>query len=734
MSDCKPISYTPQCPSIIAVPITITPALTGYTKITEFTFTPKLTGDFASYYHTGVSQVKVSWDFGDGYTLSASNSFQAKHQYKYPGNYTVNLYFYDNEGKALLNTLTQTISVNNFLTNKVKFPNKTTIYSAAGLLPQIDAAGNLPTWPKPGWQVDPIDFYLQVTWQDYNENGNNIFFAVSGSDSDLYDDTYKYSFLLPNRSFFTVDNNKLVRLKNNKHNVKLKPMRYILPTGSNTPVLTTNPNPVSASYILGASGSDRFFYYDDKPGRRKLFIAIDTSKHTIPDYFINNIDTDLNLTNLNYLESAVDSINVRIFQKRPTKLLLTSTGNQFMTLPKYKRQGDPFQVFVSVTDEVGSNMRNFDKFYYDNSGYDNNTVGRFKATVGNTLASSVTSTLISSVSSNDFPFNASLSSSELSSLFYLNYTPTVTGEQTIYVRGVPQNNIAELSGSYTFTVLPSGGTEFYKINELEFDYKETLKSYRFQSFLHDYDLLFNGLIGSIVGTLSSNPNSYGKVIFEKISNFVINNSDVDTCNIETLRKLYDLFNEEANFNITQAPPGLKRLFDLYTIRFRRLMGMDEKFDQSFNTYYTSNSAYGKNIDFNNPIDASTYTVTAYTDFVAEQKFSNEYIHIKPQKVSSGTITSGTTEISTYPLSAYNKKPGATWGWNLDSNVTGASGLKHYYNFYPYLENYNNKRKNNILDYTSHNHNSLTTSISSISTWNTEVYKNVDYQIRKGLNL
>ena len=708
-------SSTPQCPATIAAPLTIEPALTGYTRITEFTFTPNITGDFASTYHADLSQVKVYWSFGDGYSLSGADVFQPTHRYNFPGEYTVTCYFYDNAGKALLNTLTQTVSVDNFHTNRFTIGDLgtgTNIQAGA-----LDEDKN-------------IRYNINVTWQDYNPDGNTIFFAASGSKSDLYDDSYKYAFLLPYRAFFTRENQRFSRIKGNKQNINLTPRYYEL--SGQTPVEVTTPT--ASSYILGASGQGDLYYFDDQEENVKIFAAIDTHSHTIADYFINNIDTDLNLSGLNYLESTVDTIFMNVINNPRTKLLLTSTGNKNMTLPAYKRQGDPFQVFVCAADRNDNPAKIFDKFNYDNAGYDSSTPGRFKVTVGDTLATSVTSTAISSVSSADFPYNASLSSSDLSSFFYFNYTPTTIGTQTVYVRGIPKSGQAELSGSYTFTVLPSAGEEYYKINELEFDHKETLKSYRFQSFLHDYDSLFDGVLGSIVGTLSSSPNTFGKAIFEKVSNFVQNTSDVDTCNIDILRKLYDLFNEDANFNVTTAPPGLRRLFDLYTIRFRRLMGMDEKFDESFDTFYSSNSAYGKNIDYNNPITASTYTVTAYTDFVAVQKFNNEFVRIKPQKVSSGTVTTGTSELTSYPLSAYNEKAGASWGWNLDTSVSGASGLSQLYDFYPYVENYNNVRKNNILDYTSYSHNSLTTSLTSVSAWDTEVYKNVDYQIRKGLNL
>ena len=68
------------------------------------------------------------------------------------------------------------------------------------------------------------------------------------------------------------------------------------------------------------------------------------------------------------------------------------------------------------------------------------------------------------------------------------------------------------------------------------------------------------------------------------------------------------------------------------------------------------------------------------------------------------------------------------------DTTAGTQLSAIYDFYPYIENYNNERKNNILDYTNLSHNTLTTQLTSTSAWNTEVYKNIDLQIREGLSL
>ena len=95
------------------------------------------------------------------------------------------------------------------------------------------------------------------------------------------------------------------------------------------------------------------------------------------------------------------------------------------------------------------------------------------------------------------------------------------------------------------------------------------------------------------------------------------------------------------------------------------------------------------------------------------------------------------------LSTYNSpvlSGHSTWGWPLDTTVTGASGLDLFYEFYPYTT-YNivsaENVQNNIIDY-NNAYNSVARSISSLSaSWDPAggiVFKNLDYQIRKGLQL
>ena len=297
-----------------------------------------------------------------------------------------------------------------------------------------------------------------------------------------------------------------------------------------------------------------------------------------------------------------------------------------------------------------------------------------------------------------------------------------------------------MTGSYTFTISPStNDVEIYKVNE-DIDYSRVMKSYRFQSFLHEYDNLFDGVFTSFVGVASSSPTTFGKTIIEKISNFVSNNADVDFCDINNIQSFYDFLNEDVDFISPDPPPELKRLYNLFSIKVSKLLGDYEQVNDSFSTQYYTSSAVSRNINFTSVIDASSYTVSANTPFVARQKFNDEYTLIKPQNVSSKAVSGANTlTLTSYPLSTYNEY--SNWGWTIDTSISGASGLDSFYEFYPYVtydttlsaENI----KNSVIDF-NNPYTTLSRSTSSLSaSWDSDngiIYKNLDYQIRKGLSL
>lgn len=762
-----------DCIDKIAVPINVSPTDNeGIARFTPFTFSVNVTGDFAQWFFTGVSQNKLLWDFGDGKVLSADNPSPVTYTYDYPGEYTVNLYLYDSEGRALLNSLSETITATDHSSSVNRIYNVLSTDTNPNNKPLAITVSDKSINPTQA-SKSKIDLEIRTTWQDYNSAGNTIYFTASGSKSKPYDPTYKYSFLLPYRSFYTFYNDEFVRT--NSTTVNLNPIYGSWDSSTSTVTALTSDQdkdtnawlakyPGRTAKILYAKGSTSVYYYDDMPGDVNLLFALDTSKHKLPDFFINGVETDINLASLNYMESNLITIPVKV-QSFPvsaeTGIFFSSTGMESTPMPADKFQGDKFQVFVALSAaDRGENslaVPSLIKYYPEYFYYDTSKPNSYSTTINGISAKLTTksdytggtTTPISSIDTKKYPYNSTLSSVYLSSFGYLNITPLSAGTNYLVVSARPSIDGTTLSktvltGVYEFEVLPSNIRDLYKYNE-DFDYAETLKSYRFQNFLYEYDNLFDGVLGSIVGTLSSRPTTYGKLIFEKISNFVQNNVDVDICSIDNISKFYRLFNDEITIPTLTAPPELKRLIDILSVRVKRLTGDQEKFGDSYDTFYSGNSAYAKNIDYNNPINLSTYTVTAGTNFVAVQKFNNEPILIEPQQVPSSTVAGSTT---CYLINQYNTCGYGNWGWPLDDTVQGTD-LSLLYDFYPYVTNYSNEIKNSTIDYNNvHNHylknapspsiqNSTNTSVQGEDIWTEKggiAHDLIKRKIREGLNL
>ena len=811
-----------NCPRSVAVPLSVTVSTSGsvptplvnvhslsttnggFTKISKFTFTAHITGEndsMSNYFDPKVSTTTGVWDFGDGYSLSGTNDLTTTHTYKVPGVYTVSMYFWDADGNAHINTFTESVSVYNYIQTDVQIDTTETPGLTA-----TDSGAQIPASSKD----NSFKVGVSASWQDVTPDGKyTLYVTSSGSLAKPYDTKNKYAHLIPYNAFYNnidgelIESDTGIEFELNEHWYVIDSSTSVI-TGIATskidyfkdndyePILlgaSVTPQPSAATIIsivdsvttLGGINTDtsvrepRVTYYDDIPNVDtgvKLLFKFDVSKHRLKNFYVDGIEDDINSSNRSFFETnsigyystsaannTVEGYNVKITNPAASKLSFTSTGMKEMSAINYKRQGDKFQVFVSIADKDSNILKLYSQFLKKSTLTSDYSFYSTWASGGDLHTSN-----ISSISTNKFPYNTSTGNTELSSFLYLNVDPLSSGTWTLNVTGnVPgvstQNafggsigggNIGSgntgdastnyITGSYTFTILPStNDVEVYKINE-HIDYSQTIKSYRFQSFLHEYDKLFDGIFTSFVGEASSSPTVFGKTVFEKIANFVANNNDVDYCNMENLQSFYDLFNEDIDIVLPTPPPALKRLYDLFSIKITKLLGDYERQEQSFNSNYYTSSADSRNIDFNNKITTSTYTVTTASNFVARQRFNNEFILIRPQNVCSKSVSGANTDIvSAYPLSAYNVY--SNWGWPLDTSVSGASGLDGFYEFYPFTTydntSANNNIKNSIIDF-NNDYTTVTRSNSSLSAnWENTggiIYKNVDYQLRKGLSI
>ena len=96
-----------------------------------------------------------------------------------------------------------------------------------------------------------------------------------------------------------------------------------------------------------------------------------------------------------------------------------------------------------------------------------------------------------------------------------------------------------------------------------------IKDLRFQEILIDKNVFFSDFMGSIFGGVSGSHTLLGKKVYEKIFNFVQNNSDIDFCDVNGLLNLADMADEHGlvfNEAKLRDPVQIKRTIDLRVLR------------------------------------------------------------------------------------------------------------------------------------------------------------------------
>ena len=178
----------------------------------------------------------------------------------------------------------------------------------------------------------------------------------------------------------------------------------------------------------------------------------------------------------------------------------------------------------------------------------------------------------------------------------------------------------------TFNVYTSAGLyDYRKINE-DNDQQRNYKELIFQDILANKDNFFDNFLGTIVGNLSSNPNTLGIKTYEKISNYVSNNSDIDFSNFNSLISMLQNLNIGIEEYKTIFPPDLLRVVDNLSINLSKQKGQKNQFNQNLNDKgYENSNIYGLNKGAQLPVLTTTLTAGRDTSYiVAKENFSGKY--------------------------------------------------------------------------------------------------------------
>lgn len=261
-------------------------------------------------------------------------------------------------------------------------------------------------------------------------------------------------------------------------------------------------------------------------------------------------------------------------------------------------------------------------------------------------------------------------------------------------------------------------------NGEEFDYLTQIKSYILQESLFDRRVLLDDFIGQILGK-NENVEEIGKVIYEKISNFVANNSDIETCNIQQLVSFADETGTDLNAYLYSYPPSIRRAVDILSICHKKLFGSQNSYNRNFAlsayTYFENNNL-GREIQIDNGAFIAGQPIVTY------ELFSEKY------QLVTNTVVDNYNYGDSVPLSGVNYN----WGWNLVTGTRDQSGseIKQYYKFYEHVPNKTPELKDNIINFDS-DFTTITPYQSSFNDWSKfggYMDKMISYGFYKGLKL
>ena len=185
----------------------------------------------------------------------------------------------------------------------------------------------------------------------------------------------------------------------------------------------------------------------------------------------------------------------------------------------------------------------------------------------------------------------------------------------------PKQEIVEIDEKFNL--------DYYKINE-NFDLAAQIKSLALTPTLEKSEFLFETFLPSIYGKFPYIHTDLGIYAYEKIANFVLNNSDVDTCEIKSLYSLAQSVNENIDNYYLNYPLDMKRDMNTLSINMSRLFGSTDKSQNDFSILRNLGNLLSPDLGIVGTGGQST--ITAGENVILKTKSLNKY-----EIISTGPI-------------------------------------------------------------------------------------------------
>ena len=662
--------------------------------ITPLTFKARIPEDEGT--DIPLNNQRVTFDFGDG---SFSNSVSSTHVFEYPGEYTVRMIIRDCKNNSVLASYSTPVTIHDYIVNTftVEMPTPTAL--------------NFPV--SAGEFTAPLTVTSQTPfYQDFQD----IYFSTSGCDFDNYFNLSENRFNSLKKYFSLYERNYLPTLSSYEfveiQKISLSSKDIYARIDSDGALVYGLSSSLSSVYVGSSGFKEIYLKTDDQSDIFNLSFFKDRENifaNSLKGYKNNNYTNNFNVSLSAFVSptsgqtlSAIkftsnglagEGIEQESFPVSKTQykglgipFIISPVNNDNYTMKALSAGNPTFIVLSGATSNVWSANNIVQSTYYSIS------------TLADTLSSIDTNFWYRGV----LTFNDNLSASA---------TRLTLSARNQYAFNTNSSLLSTVNGLATLTAYPKNYYEFYKHNE-NFDFERTIKDLRFQEILLDKNIFFDDFIGTIFGDVSSRYDILGKKLYEKIFNFVSNNSDIDLCDIKSLISMASMTDDSGivfDRALAQEPAEVKRFLDILSINYNKFRGGKNKFDENFDPKgTTTKEIYGKNLG--SQINSLTYEVTAGSDLVAFEKYSNTYLRLntfQPLSALSGLNTGGGIKnTNTYMLSDYSNQSfnastsgGDSWGWGLIlPNAYTIDTVNTFYEFYALSAVYDNSVLNGLIDY------------------------------------
>jgi hypothetical protein len=505
----------------MATYFTINPSsLSGSVYSTTFEYALKFDYDY------------ITWNLGDG--TFVYNEFAVSHTYDYPGTYQVSLTagkYYDDPlllgGPPQLITETVTVYANYVYRDAIIFKEvPSTNFSYAG-------------------RETDTPFVLSLTSSKIDEQISVCLYASNSQSVPYFSATDKWNFLAPRWRFIDASTKKVL--------------------GENV-VVDTVPL-YKDSTVVGVSGYLAFYYIDDTPSNianpLQLKVTLNTENFLYPpeskyaDYKSYSNPQNPQAT-LSWTVSATPVTNYKI------------TENYLNDIYPIKWANVPIPVLITCLHiPTDPNQEPSDVISYPST----NAVG---------MASPVTLTLYG----NNSVIPTSLYTVESPLYFKATDESNIRSSGYIFTTITPLTSFAydvKIAATSNLTNVVDYSTPF-KIHNIEeyqiakvnetFNYAKYLKDLTLPEHLNGNNIFFDEFLPCLVGDNSLDVEGAGRVLYERIANFVQAHSDYETSEIPQLMSIAESLAYKTKTFGKDFPATVMRLLNLFSVPKQKLRGKE----------------------------------------------------------------------------------------------------------------------------------------------------------------